>query len=302
MNVLNMFKKKKEEKIETDRDYEQYEKELKEAQDEELHSARFEFVTVFMNMINGNNNEDKERYLFRVILNERNRYLSRDYNKVKSESLEYYNALVKFINHLSEEEINSNYYFFVLKNVMDIIHMDLYSSISELKKLINDRSKLNIYRKTYKLNDCISELIPKKVPLTKEHSIQANVVYYSNTDPILDSEDIELYKEYNHVIDKLVYMLENIYTLALWNEISMLEEPVGLRTIKVRNVDGSFDLELCFALENNTNVKRSYIIDKRVTMLIGEVCGIPFDDMVNMNPKVLKERLDSIQQKRLIKK
>lgn len=302
MNVLNMFKKKKEEKIETDRDYEQYEKELKEAQDEELHSARFEFVTVFMNMINGNNNEDKERYLFRVILNERNRYLSRDYNKVKSESLEYYNALVKFINHLSEEEINSNYYFFVLKNVMDIIHMDLYSSISELKKLINDRSKLNIYRKTYKLNDCISELIPKKVPLTKEHSIQANVVYYSNTDPILDSEDIELYKEYNHVIDKLVYMLENIYTLALWNEISMLEEPVGLRTIKVRNVDGSFDLELCFALENNTNVKRSYIIDKRVTMLIGEVCGIPFDDMVNMNPKVLKERLDSVQQKKLIKK
>ena len=302
MNVLNMFKKKKEEKIDTDRDYEQYEKELKEAQDEELHSARFEFVTVFMNMINGNNNEDKERYLFRVILNERNRYLSRDYNKVKSESLEYYNALVKFINHLSEEEINSNYYFFVLKNVMDIIHMDLYSSISELKKLINDRSKLNIYRKTYKLNDGISELIPKKVPLTKEHSIQANVVYYSNTDPILDSEDIELYKEYNHVIDKLVYMLENIYTLALWNEISMLEEPVGLRTIKVRNVDGSFDLELCFALENNTNVKRSYIIDKRVTMLIGEVCGIPFDDMVNMNPKVLKERLDSVQQKKLIKK
>lgn len=302
MNVLNMFKKKKEEKIDTDRDYEQYEKELKEAQDEELHSARFEFVTVFMNMINGNNNEDKERYLFRVILNERNRYLSRDYNKVKSESLEYYNALVKFINHLSEEEINSNYYFFILKNVMDIIHMDLYSSISELKKLINDRSKLNIYRKTYKLNDCISELIPNKVPLTKEHSIQANVVYYSNTDPILDSEDIELYKEYNHVIDKLVYMLENIYTLALWNEISMLEEPVGLRTIKVRNVDGSFDLELCFALENNTNVKRSYIIDKRVTMLIGEVCGIPFDDMVNMNPKVLKERLDSIQQKKLIKK
>ena len=180
--------------------------------------------------------------------------------------------------------------------------MDLYSSISELKKLINDRSKLNIYRKTYKLNDCISELIPNKVPLTKEHSIQANVVYYSNTDPILDSEDIELYKEYNHVIDKLVYMLENIYTLALWNEISMLEEPVGLRTIKVRNVDGSFDLELCFALENNTNVKRSYIIDKRVTMLIGEVCGIPFDDMVNMNPKVLKERLESVQQKRLIKK
>ena len=58
--------------------------------------------------------------------------------------------------------------------------MDLYSSISELKKLINDRSKLNIYRKTYKLNDCISELIPNKVPLTKEHSIQANVVYYSN--------------------------------------------------------------------------------------------------------------------------
>ena len=63
MSFLNIFRKKNKMPVEVITTKEEYYEELSKEREEEFKSTRFEFVTVFMNMIQGNRHLHKEEYL-----------------------------------------------------------------------------------------------------------------------------------------------------------------------------------------------------------------------------------------------
>ena len=44
---------------------------------------------------------------------------------------------------------------------------------------------------------------------------------------------------------------------------------------------------MLYSLENNVGVKKTYSIDTRVVKMIGDRCGIKFEDMIKMTPNDL---------------
>ena len=185
---------------------------------------------------------------------------------------------------------------------MDAANSDLLVPIADIKGLVNNKSKISTYKHQYSMNVGFKELIPDTVPLLVEHSSQTDSVYFINSDPILDEDHIYLYRTFNANIETLTYLVANIYSIVLWHQLDYLDEPVSLRNIKINNKDGLFNMDLSFALENNLRIRRTYVIDQRITRIIGEQIGIPFDTLVTMDPRVLNEKLKNDDVKRLVKK
>lgn len=303
MSLFDKFKKKHKEEIKSEeRNIDTYLEEVRVHQEEELHSSRYEFVTVFTNLIISNKHKEKEGYLFKLLNKRRFDYIGKEFNVVRSLNLEVYDKVIKFLSHLSDTELEENYYLYVAKNALEAANSDLLVPIADIKALISNKSKISTYKHQYSMNVGFKELIPDTVPLLVGHFSQTDSVYFINSDPILDEDHIDLYRTFNANIETLTYLVANIYSIVLWHQLDYLDEPVSLRNIKINNKDGLFNMDLSFALENNLRIKRTYVIDQRITRIIGEQIGIPFDTLVTMDPRVLNEKLKNDDVKRLVKK
>ena len=302
MGIFDVFKKKA---LEEEQEFHRVrEEKIKEAvqrmQEEELMSSRYEIVVEFMNMILTDKHNKKSEYLINLLFHQKDHVMVSDYNITRDYYVDKYNKFKDFVDTITEQEASQNFYLFFAKLVYESANSDSLLCMIDLMKLIDTNSKLTMFKERYEFGSLLKDVLPEKVSLSKEVEIDDNGIHSVGNYPVLD--DLGIYRQYNNVIDTLTTMVSYIYNLVLWNELGNLKEPISLKTSKLNRIEDTYHFEISFCFENNTKVRRSYIIDKRITRLIGEKCGIPFDDMVNMDPKVLEERLNNPDVKKLVRK
>lgn len=295
MGLKDLFVKKNKEEVVTK---EEYERLVKQAQDEEFKSSRFEVIVQYLNTFNTTKHKNKESYLLSLVGR-----LDKDINydgdsfekrrKVKKDEIEKFND---FIFNLTEEEVNENIFLYFARSFYLLIKSDVILPIIEIKSVANEEHKNFGHKSCFSLSNEITNIIPDNVPLTKQFkSVDGTMV----SENILEEDLIDTYQSYNAFVNVIKKMFIDIYSLVLWNELITDKLPVSVKAVKLE-VDNC-SITILYSLEDNIGVKKSYFIDTRVAKMIGDKCGIPFDDMIKMTPNELSLEFENTQNKVLKK-
>lgn len=212
---MGLFKKNKKETVVINYPTkEEYLAEINRIQSEELNSDRYAKVRKSLKSHYWNReNKDLEEELFKIVgtygLEDSLINKSNEYQKLIR--LKRYAQLKKFFEELSDEQINSNIF-------LKIANLYMRISVEECKEMI---SQLNLENpgNCFRVECSIPETTQKHLP--DYVNTQCAVLYYDpsayKTDyiDVLDSSHINVYRDYNDLVEKITKLAEDIYFLEL---------------------------------------------------------------------------------------
>ena len=223
---MGLFNKEKKEDIKRDYpSYEEYIEEIKRIQEKELNSDRYALTYDFLsNNYWNRQNKDLEEELFKIVgtygIEDEMFNMPDDF--IKSVRLKRYAKLKKFIESLTEEQIDSNIFLQKANLFMKTSIEDCPIILDELNKIINNGNQ----SKSITIECTIPD--NTRMNILDHISTQTGIRYYRpeaykvDYIDVLDSSHKQVYEDYNHCIRKISKIAEDIYFLQLNNIIAAL--------------------------------------------------------------------------------
>lgn len=197
-----------------------YIEEIKKVREEELKSNRYILAYNFLsNNYWNRQNKNLEDELFEIVgtygIEDEMFNKSDDYKK--SVRLKRYSKLKKFINSLTDEQIDSNIFLKRASLFMKMSIEDCSIILNELNEMINNGNQSRSITLKCAIPDKTQKYIPEYI------STQTGIKYYRpeaykiDYIDVLDSSHKQVYEDYNDCITKIGKIAEDIYFLQLNN-------------------------------------------------------------------------------------
>lgn len=299
--ALDKFRKK-------DNDYptkEEFEERKRQIQQNELESDRFKNIEKFLNEYRKRKNRELEKKLFKIVgtYGLEDHLINKSFDEKRIYKIKRYNELKKFMNSLTQNQINSNLYLKAVATFMETSVEDCNLIIKQLKEQI---SNLELSDKNQRLELNIN--IPKErlelLPTTIREQVgipyyrpQAYKIAYVN---VLDAENSHKYAEYNTYVRNTDKLATDIYHLQMWNLLSAYPEQIYNYYFSITNNDYEHEFRTAYFVkkcrEKNKNVVESenetYQLSEQTKENISRVIGLPFDEIVNMDFEDLEQHIE----------
>lgn len=278
---------------------EEFEKNVKKIQQKELQSDRFKFVQKFMADYRIRSNRDLENKLFKIVGNDEEQLLIKSYDDRKVDKTIRFNELKKFMNSLTQEQINSNIYLKTVAIYMEtsikdckLIMEQLEEQLSNLKVSDeNQNLKLNVNIPKERLN-----IFPTII------RVQVSVPYCSipnykvTSVNVLDEENLQLYNEYNFYVKKINKLANDIYHLQIWNLLSIYPEQINNYYFLIFNNDSEQQFKTAYYVKKcreniTTEENKTYQLYEKTIEKISKVIGLSLDEIIKIGCEDLKKHM-----------
>lgn len=216
---MGLFRKSKKETVV--RNYptkEEYLAEINRIQSEELNSDRYAKIRNFLKKHYWNReNKDLEEELFTIVgtYELEDLLINKPDEYQKSLRLKRYAQLKEFFDGLSEEQINSNVFLKVANLYMKISTEECGKIIRDLDRKIESENSTKCFEVECSITETTQKFLPDYM------NTQCAVLYYNpsayKTDyvDVLDSSYINVYRDYNDLVEKITKLAEDIYFLEI---------------------------------------------------------------------------------------
>lgn len=290
---------------------EEFEEHKRQIQQNELESDRFKNVEKFLNEYHKRENRELEKKLFKIIgtYGLEDHLINKSFDEKRIYKIKRYNELKKFMNSLTQEQINSNLYLEAVSTFMETSIEDCEFIIGRLKEKIevlelsneNQRLELNINIPKERL-----ELLPTKI------CEYVGIKYYKPQDykikhiNILDDKNSHKYAEYNEYVRKIEKLATDVYHLQMWNLLSIYPEQIYNYYFSIINNDfehkfiTEYFVKKCREKNDVESENQSYQLSKETKENISKAIGLPFEEIVNMNLEDLEKHIQERMKKKLI--
>lgn len=278
---------------------EEYEKSVILDQQKELESGRFQTLEAYLGIFEESSHLEKQEYLLSLIGNYNDDHIdeiNNGYFYTKTKKFKKYSLLKDFIESLTEEECEENYYLFLAQTLFNIIkkECDYYIMYYSNNK---DNNKRNYQEFTFDLSKEITDIVPNAVPLTVAHQYYMPQRYSISYDPILPNSHIQVYYDFNSIVRTIQKMLSDIIDLELWHQFDKMGVEVAVSYINTLINDDEKSITICFNDPIITSRKRNWLISDGSVELLSKYFEKSFDDIISMDYDDLKEFLDESQAK-----
>lgn len=277
----------------------EYEENVNDIRRKELKSERFIKTKEFIHNYYTRGNLELEVELFKIVgsYGLDDDLLGKEYKNIKKRKENRYKKLEKFLNSLTEEDINSNIYLKAATTFMKTSSEDCNIIIKQLE---SEMSSLELSDKWQKIEINI-DIPDEKLDLFPERiSEETGIPYYRPQDykvsyiNLLDEYNQYVYREYNDYVRKNDKLANDIYHLQMWNLLSQLSIDVNSYHFSIMNNSFEHKFNVSFFVRESNKSKLDY--DLRVM-----IDGIPLDrenillmkevnnefDKLSDNPKVI---------------
>ena len=281
----------------------EFEEHKRQIQRNELDSDRFKKVKIFVNDYYKKENKELEKKLFKIIgtYGLEDNLINKSFDEKKINKIKRYNKLKKFMNSLTEDQINSNLYLQAVSMFMETSIEDCEFIIRRLKEKIEDlelsdenqRLELNINIPTKRL-----KLLPTSI------SEQVGIPYYRPQDykteyiNVLDVENAYIYSEYNRYVRNINKLATDIYHLQMWNLLSAYPEQIYNYYFSILNNDfehefrTAYFVKKCREKNDDKTENKQYQLSEKAKENISRTIGLPFDEIVNMDFEDLEKYIE----------
>lgn len=281
----------------------EFEEHKRQIQRNELDSDRFKKVKIFVNDYYKRENKELEKKLFKIIgtYGLEDNLINKSFDEKKINKIKRYNKLKKFMNSLTEDQINSNLYLQAVSMFMETSIEDCEFIIRRLKEKIEDlelsdenqRLELNINIPTKRL-----KLLPTSI------SEQVGIPYYRPQDykteyiNVLDVENAYIYSEYNRYVRNINKLATDIYHLQMWNLLSAYPEQIYNYYFSILNNDfehefrTAYFVKKCREKNDDKTENKQYQLSEKAKENISRTIGLPFDEIVNMDFEDLEKYIE----------
>ena len=281
----------------------EFEEHKRQIQRNELDSDRFKKVKIFVNDYYKKENKELEKKLFKIIgtYGLEDNLINKSFDEKKINKIKRYNKLKKFMNSLTEDQINSNLYLRAVSMFMETSIEDCEFIIRRLKEKIEDlelsdenqRLELNINIPTKRL-----KLLPTSI------SEQVGIPYYRPQDykteyiNVLDVENAYIYSEYNRYVRNINKLATDIYHLQMWNLLSAYPEQIYNYYFSILNNDfehefrTAYFVKKCREKNDDKTENKQYQLSEKAKENISRTIGLPFDEIVNMDFEDLEKYIE----------
>lgn len=281
----------------------EFEEHKRQIQRNELDSDRFKKVKIFVNDYCKRENKELEKKLFKIIgtYGLEDNLINKSFDEKKINKIKRYNKLKKFMNSLTEDQINSNLYLQAVSMFMETSIEDCEFIIRRLKEKIEDlelsdenqRLELNINIPTKRL-----KLLPTSI------SEQVGIPYYRPQDykteyiNVLDVENAYIYSEYNRYVRNINKLATDIYHLQMWNLLSAYPEQIYNYYFSILSNDfehefrTAYFVKKCREKNDDKTENKQYQLSEKTKENISRTIGLPFDEIVNMDFEDLEKYIE----------
>ena len=274
----------------------EFEEHKRQIQRNELDSDRFKKVKIFVNDYYKRENKELEKKLFKIIgtYGLEDNLINKSFDEKKINKIKRYNKLKKFMNSLTEDQINSNLYLQAVSMFMETSIEDCEFIIRRLKEKIEDlelEQNINIPTKRLKL-------LPTSI------SEQVGIPYYRPQDykteyiNVLDVENAYIYSEYNRYVRNINKLATDIYHLQMWNLLSAYPEQIYNYYFSILNNDfehefrTAYFVKKCREKNDDKAENKQYQLSEKAKENISRTIGLPFDEIVNMDFEDLEKYIE----------
>lgn len=281
---------------------EEFEKNIRQLQTLELHSDRFKKTKEFISLYNKRENLDLEKKLFKIVGTYGVNYdlLNKSYDERRQIYQEKYDELKKFMNSLTQEEINSNIYLKAASNFMEtsikdckIIIQELLNQIKNLEILSeNERFEVNINIPKERLN-----LLPTSIQTQTSIPYYRPNAYKNEHVYILDENNRHIYEEYNKYVTNREKLAEDIYYLQMYYLLSIYSEEIYNYYFNILNNDIDHEFRTGYFVTKKKENKISSLSEEDKNN-ISKIARVPLDG----NYIVTIEKVNESESSKLILK
>lgn len=286
---------------------EEFEEHKRKIQQNELNSERFKKAKKFLMDYNKRENKELEKKLFKIIgtYGLEDNLINKSFDEKIINKIKRYNKLKKFMNSLTESQINSNLYLKAVSIFMETSIEDCEFIIRRFKEKVED---LELSDKNQRLE--LNTNIPKKRLKFFPSLIceQVGILYYKPQDykiayiNVLDTKNSNVYVEYNNYVRNILKLATDIYHLQMTNLLSMYPEQIYNYYFSINNNDSKHEFVTAYFVKKcreKNGVKKenkSSKLCKKTKENISKAIGLPFDEIANMEledlEKYLNQRVD----------
>lgn len=298
-NRLSKNKKYQVSKTKTYPTKEEYIEQIKHIQQSELQTEKFKNISSFITEYRVRKNIELEEDLFKII--DTFALDRKIFNKTVSEKetirKEMFLEFKKFINSLSQEQIDSNLYLKAAKVFLSTAIKDCQVIEDKLKEQLKYMGGLKIPKRIE-----IDIDIPKETLsfLPNRISEQVKVEYFDPTVYLyeyiylLDSQHRYIYSEYNEHVSKLDKLANNIYKLYMWSILSEYPEQIDNYYFNILNNSLEHQFLTAYFVKKTEPIIESstYEIDDKTKHTISKIVGLPFEEIIKMSVDELDEYLE----------
>ena len=285
----------------------EFEEHKRQIQRNELDSDRFKKVKIFVNDYYKRENKELEKKLFKIIgtYGLEDNLINKSFDEKKINKIKRYNKLKKFMNSLTEDQINSNLYLQAVSMFMETSIEDCEFIIRRLKEKIED---LELSDENQRLELNINIPIKRLTLLPTTICEQVGIPYYRPHDykiayiNVLDEENSHIYSEYNTYVRNINKLATDIYQLQMWNLLSAYPEQIYNYYFYILNNDSEHEFRTAYFVKkyrekNDAEIEnKPYQLSEKTKENISKAIGLPFDEIVNMDfedlEKHIKQRIE----------
>lgn len=282
---------------------EEFEEHKRQIQQNELESDRFKNVEKFLNEYYKRENRELEKKLFKIVgtYGLEDHLINKSFDEKRIYKIKRYNELKKFMNSLTQDQINSNLYLKAVSIFMETSIEDCDLIIKQLKEQISNL-ELSDENQRLELNINISKEILELLPTTIHEQVgipyyrpQAYKIAYVN---VLDAENSHKYAEYNTYVRNIDKLATDIYHLQMWNLLSAYPEQIYNYYFSIMNNDCEHEFRTAYFVKKcrEKNVveteNQPYQLSEKTKENISKAIGLPFDEIVNMDFEDLEKHIE----------
>lgn len=282
---------------------EEFEEHKRQIQQNELESDRFKNVEKFLNDYHKRENRELEKKLFKIIgtYGLEDHLINKSFDEKRIYKIKRYNELKKFMNSLTQEQINSNLYLEAVSTFMETSIEDCDLIIKHLKEQIsnlelsdeNQRLELNINIPKERL-ELLPTIIGEQVGIPYYRPQDYKIAYIN----VLDAENSHIYSEYNIYVRNIDKLATDIYHLQMWNLLSAYPEQIYNYYFSIMNNDfehefrTAYFVKKCREMNDVKTENKPYQLSEKTKENISRAIGLPFDEIVNMDFEDLEKHIE----------
>lgn len=287
---------------------EEYEENIRQINEKELQSNRFKMTKEFVFLLSKRENLEFEKKLFKIIgtYGLEDDLINKGYDEKKISKTKRYNELKNFMNSLTPQQIHSNLYLTATAEFMETSIIDCKTIIEHLQRQIRDLG-ISDKNRRFEINIDIPKERLESLPISICE--QTSIPYYRPQDYrneyvyLLDEYNRHIYEEYNKYVRKIEKLAEDIYHLQMWNLLSAYPEQINNYYFSIYNNKYEHQFRTAYFVKKcrkscNEEKSESYQLIEETKNNISRIVGLPFDEIVQMDPEDLEKHIKTYSAKK----
>lgn len=277
---------------------EEYEENIRQINKKELASSRFEITKEFIEQLNQREYRDLEEKLFSIVgsysIDDKTLY-NKKYSDKKLIKLKRFYDLKRFMDSLTPDQIQSNKYLKAASLFIETSVRDCEFIIKSMQEKAKDLSPGE--KQTYNLDVDIPKdrltMLPTRISETTKIPYYRPEAYRDEYVYLLDEDNRYVYDEYNKYVNNIIKLVTDIYNLQIWNLATKYEEEINNYGFSILNNKFEHKFMIAFAVrKKKENIEKDetklYELSERTRNSISRIVGLPFEDIVRINPDILE--------------